>query len=217
MGVAGEFLATDPKPTWAEDERLATFKTCLDLINNVHIRDLVSYMLSKSEAFWVAPVSNFADSSYPPDEFETGGLVRNTKRAVRSFWFLHHCMDFTVDEFYCGIAALLLRNVTKAVYLGADHKTLAHDPFYLYTVEGFLQEITEDTVNNYEDNGRVLGVEEAHIDLIMRLIRTSDGTMTIIPETFPISPLEKTVHMATLMGRACYELLLGVPDESDDG
>lgn len=211
MGIAGDFINTDPKPTWADDERLKGLQDLIDLISNVHIKALVSYMLSKSDIFWKAPISgDLEDASYPPDEYEEGGMVRNTRRATKAFCYLHYCMGFSLDEYHCAIAALLLRNITKAFYVGEDMTAIVYDPHHLYTVDGFLQMILDDTSNNYEDNGRVLGVEDEHLSLIMRLIRTSDGIMSLIPETFPVTPLEQTVHIATLMGRACHELLTAV-------
>ena len=118
-------------------------------------------------------------------------------------------MEFSPLESHCAVSALLLRNVTKALPAGINRDVVMYDPFHLYTVDAFIERVLAYAHGNGEDTGSILEIPEEAVPLITRLVRTSDGIYSIVPETFPTTMLEKTVHMATLMGSLCYDILNG--------
>ncbi len=196
-GLTADFLNESKKK---EDDfyELEQVQFELSAISDPKIRALVTYCLSKAPAFWAAPVSNDEDGVYPSDEYEVGGLVLHTTRAVRMFMLMEASVECSQEEKDCAIAALLLRNLVKFVYITDKQDELAFDPIYLYMVDPFLTNIITESQMAGEDIGAWLGVSPENINMILRLIRTSGGYLSLVPETQPATFLEKTVHFADL-------------------
>jgi hypothetical protein len=208
--ISASFLNMDAKKHWSTDPRLERLADYIDHIFDPKIKSFTKFLLANSDGFWIAPVDNpDNDNTFPPDEYEPGGLVRSTRRAARSFIYLSSCMNFSIEESDCGVAALLLRNCTKPLQASPAKGEYMFDPFHLYTIDSFIDRCLVQAQQNQEDTGSVLEIAEEALALITRLIHTSDGIYSIIPETFPNSALEKTVHMATLMGSLCHDILDG--------
>lgn len=207
--LSGQFLAEDPKENWSSDPRLERLADYIDQIYDVRIKAFTKYVLSKCDAFWEAPVDKIADGSYPPDELKPGGLLRNTRRSVRAFIYINSTHLASLEETDCAISALLLRNCNRALWADDEHSDVIYDPFYLYTIDAFIEKCLAESKLNHEDTGSVSEISGDAIALITRLIHTSDGAYSLIPETFPTTPLEKAVHYSVLMGSLCYDILQG--------
>lgn len=199
---AADFLAQQPREWWGSNSNFDRLETELNLIENPKIRAFTMFILSKAELFWTAPISTGEFDHFPDDEYEDGGMVLHASRSIRAFLLLEPTLECTNEERDCAIAALLLRNVTRAIPLDKKGKNYTFDPMHLYTVDSFVDAVVANTQLDGEDMGTVLGVDDEHIRSILRLIRTSGGSPPLIPETFPTTLLEKAVHFADLIATA---------------
>lgn len=180
----------------------------LDSIKDPKIASFVKSLLLKADAFWIAP-SSFDHSNHPPDEWGLGGLVLHTKRVVRVALMLSNAFECSIQELDILTAAALLHDVTKAVMkTGSDD--ILHDTMHPYTVDAFVEhcKIEDETAaNSIKPNAFEIDDESAA--MILRLIHCSHGFWSPIPETIPISHLERTLHMADLVATHIHILADG--------
>lgn len=213
--LSADFLAQNAKDWWGNYEGLEKIEFELNLIVDPKIRSLVMFLLSKADTFWTAAIASGEFDIYPEDECEEGGIVLHAVRSVRAFMLMEPVTECSNVERDCAIAALLLRNITRAIWIDEAKTETTIDPLHLYTVDGFVNAVVANAQINGEDVGQIMGVDADDLNMILRLIRTSAGYMTLIPETFPVTLLEKTVHFADLMATAGYSVMYGDLDKND--
>lgn len=213
--LSDEFLAQGSEWWQEQHEKVIKLKPEIDLIMDPKVRSLVIFLLSKADLFWHVAISNDSSPFYPDDEYELGGMVLHVRRTVQAFMLLESGF-FSNDERDAGIAALLLRNITKPQWIEmADYPRYAYDPFHVYTVDAFTTTALATAQLDGQDLGLVIGIDGDIMTMIFRLIRTSCGPESIIPETIPATELERVVYYAELMASTLKSVLYGVDFEDD--
>lgn len=202
-----DFLSQNTDRPWSNDERISMLEWEISHIVNPKVEALVRYLLSKSDAFWVAPVESLDDQDedrFSADEYEPGGLVLHVRRTIKSMvYMLNAYPDMTGDECDAMLAALLLRNITKCLFIN-EERNLIFDHFHLYTVERFAFHCMAQSEAEAEDMGSLLNSDAELFDLIFRLIRVSDGFQSTIPETQPVSPLERLMSIIIIFASTAH-------------
>lgn len=181
----------------------------IDIISDPTIKGLVRSVLTRAESFWYA-TSTIIEGAHPPDEYTEGGLVTHTKRVVRAAILIANTFDCSPADFNILIAAALLHDVTKTVWENSDQNNIVHDPMHPYTVDSFVEWCLSDDQKKSEaelNNG--LDVSEEALHQILRLIRCSHGVWSPIPETLPMTPLEKALHVADLIASNIHHIVDG--------
>ena len=181
-----------------EDKVLEPLLTEINLIQDQGIRHFVRSVLlkvsSEHHGFWTIPAS-FSGRYHPPDERGVGGNVLHTKRVVRVAEILSESQDRSPAEFDVLIAAALLHDITKGTWVSGEH---TYDPMHPYTVDKVVQACLRED-EQYTDNvnrSTTLYIDDETIALILRLIRCHLGLWSPIPETYPLSALDWTLHLA---------------------
>lgn len=207
--LSSDFLSQGVED-WAEDQiRIAPLSFEIDLIMDPKVKSFVSFLLSKSELFWEAGVSDGSEDYYPDEEYEQGGLALHVSRTIQTFMLLESGF-FTNDEKDAAVAALLLRNITKVIYRhDEDPPSYIYDPFHVYTVDSFTTSALAAAQLSGQDLGQLIGISTEVMSLIFRLVRTSDGPESLVPETMPVTELERVVYysclVASVIKSAVYE------------
>lgn len=181
-----------------EDEKLAPLLDEINLIQDEGVRQFVRSCLMKADVFWGIP-SSFSGKHHPPDEHGEGGNVLHTQRVVRAVKLLaasQERADFDVDLM---IAAALLHDITK----GTVHSdgVVRYDPLHPITADKFIERVrkADEAISADSNDSTTLLVEDEVVFSIQRMIRCSHGPWGAIPEVFPLSLPEWTVHYADMM------------------
>lgn len=180
----------------------------IELINDPNIKKFVRYLLKNAPSFWQAPGSH-EEGIHPPDEHDIGGMILHTKRVVRSAIFLAFAIEVeTQYDYDCLLAAAILHDVAKYIY---DEKgeDVVFDPFHAYAVDRFVGWARKESINLGSGSDNAVEIDMQHLDLILRLIRCSHGVWSEIPETIPVTELEKTLHQADLIASNLHVIVDG--------
>jgi hypothetical protein len=185
----------------------------IDTINDATIRSFVKSVLHRGDAFWYSP-SSYIPGHHPPDEMENGGLVLHTKRVVRCALLLTNTFECSPTEQDCLVAAALLHDATKAIWRGDQQEEIFHDQLHAYTVDTFIQWCKqEDAKNTDASKPNTIDIHDDVLAVILRLIRCSHGEWSAIPETFPITPLEKALHTADFISTNLHLIADGMDSD----
>lgn len=180
----------------------------IDLIGDPKIKSFVRSILSKAESFWIAAAANVI-GLHPPDEYEMGGLVLHTKRVFRAVAILSTTVELSTMDADCLMAAALLHDVTKTVW-GADREEIIHDLMHPYTVDNFIDWCRlQDKDKGEESTSNALEISDDALLKITRLIRCSHGAWSPIPETYPVTMIEQTLHIADLIASKLHVIIDG--------
>lgn len=181
----------------------------IDIIVDPAIKSFVRSILIKADAFWYA-ASTIVETAHPPDEYGEGGLVLHTKRVVRTAIMIANTFDCQPTEFDILVAAALLHDVTKPVWRDDEKKTILHDIMHPYTVDSFVEwALQEDQSKTDADINTTLNITEEVLHQILRLIRCSHGVWSPIPETLPVTQLERALHIADLIASNIHHIVDG--------
>lgn len=191
--LSSGFLSQEPEVDWSQNEKLRDLEIEISLIIDPKIKHFAMLLLSKANAFWEAPIN---EEGHPEDEYEPGGLIRHVKRTVRAFVLMESTMECTSHERDCAVAALLVRNVSRCYKSG---KKFQYDPLHVYTIDNYIDAVLKDAQVEGTDIGTIMGVHAESLTLIARLVHTSMGFLSMIPETLPQTNLEKTVALSVLI------------------
>ncbi len=181
----------------------------IDLIADPAIKSFVRSILIRADAFWVATAS-IVEDTHPPDEYHEGGLVLHTKRVVRAATLMANTFDCQPSDYDILLAAALLHDVTKAVWRDETKQEILHDAMHAYTVDSFVEWcLLEDQGKSEGAKNTTLNITLDTLHQILRLIRCSHGVYSIIPETLPVTPLEKALHIADLIASDIHHIADG--------
>lgn len=210
--ISQKFLDTQEPSTFAEDERLKLLSVELSFIVDPKIKSFVEFVLVKSDAFWIAPITPIPGLAIE-DEYEEGGMVRSTIRTIKSFFTLESLYELSTQERDCVLAALLIRNTTRAMMdLDGD---IHFEPFFTLMIDTYIEALLHSAVEDGDDLGSMLGIAHEDLAMIQRLVRVSSGYAAPIPEVFPSSPVEILVASASLIGMRCYDIYNLEDDRND--
>lgn len=187
----------------------------IELISDPAIKKFVRYLLKSAPAFWKAPASHAPDL-HPPDESFPGGLVLHTKRVVRVVMLLAMTIESeNQNDFDCLVAAAILHDLTKFLY-DEDTQQCLFDPMHPYTVDRSVDWSRQDSLAmGGSDVDNTVDIDAESIGLILRIIRCSHGMWSPIPETVPISDLEKALHTADLVASNIHGVIDGLEVKLD--
>lgn len=181
----------------------------IDIIADPTIKSFVRSVLIKADAFWHAS-STIIEMAHPPDEYGDGGLVLHTKRVVRTAILIANTFDCQPVEFDILVAAALLHDVTKPVWKDDEKNSILHDAMHPYTVDSFVEwALQSDQLKSEIDINNTLNLTEDVLNQILRLIRCSHGVWSPIPETLPITQLERALHIADLIASNIHHIIDG--------
>jgi len=169
----------------------------IGLISDPNIKKFVRYLLKRAHPFWKAPAS-LQSGIHPPDEETEGGLLSHTKRVVRAVILLSSSLEFeNQNEFDCLLAAAILHDVTRFLLVEGEETEFLYDPMHAYTVDRFVDWSRQECLDQgSSDEDNTLDIDISFVGLILRLIRCSHGYWSAIPETIPVTELEKVLHYA---------------------
>jgi hypothetical protein len=194
-----------------EDKVLEPLLDEINLIQDQAIRFFVrSVLLRVTEyhhGFWEIPAS-FSGRYHPPDERGIGGNVLHTKRVVRIAELLSESQDRSPTDFDVLIAAALLHDITKGVWQNGAY---IYDPMHPYTVDKVVQACLREDESYTETANRstTLYIDDDTLALILRLVRCHLGLWSPIPETYPLSALDWTLHLADHLASKLHILIDG--------
>ena len=200
-----------------EDTILYPLLEEIDLLIDGSVKEFVRAVLVRApESFWVAPASK-SEELNPPDEHEEGGNITHVKRLVRCAIMLSDAQNYDPEEQDLLVAAALISNATKFLPIKDDYIL---DPMYPYTVDRFVQEVMGDEIKNMaepasEGASTTLLISGSDIDAILRLVRCHMGRFSAIPETFPSSMAEWTLHFADILTTKMHYIIDGEDVEED--
>lgn len=197
-----------------EDHGIYDLTDEIDTIKDPHISNFVKSILIQSNGFWISPAT-LDKQTHPPDEWGTGGLVLHTKRVVRVSLILVNTFECSPYELDVLTAAAILHDVTKAVYK-TETNEIFHDMMHPYTVDSFVEycrDYDEKVADASQPN--TIGIDYDTLNAILRLIRCSHGNWSMIPETVPITVLERTLHAADLIATNIHILADGFEFDED--
>lgn len=188
-------LVNEDETYSTEDEKLAPLLNEINLIQDEGVRQFVRSCLMKADVFWSIPAS-FSGKYHPPDEHVEGGNVLHTQRVVRAVKFLamsQERADFEVDLM---IAAALLHDITKGVVYNDGN--VGYDPLHPITADKFIERCrkADEQISADSNDSTTLLLEDEPVFQIQRMIRCSHGPWGAIPEVFPLSLPEWTLHYA---------------------
>lgn len=190
-----------------EQKKLEPLMDEINIIQDQAIRFFVRSVLLKANSFWVAP-SSIAGKYHPPDEHEPGGNVLHTKRVVRIVEMICQAQDRSAFETDILVAAALIHDVTKAVQW---EDKMSYDPMHPYTVDKFVEEcLLEDS--HHADNANrstTLYLDEETLGQILRLVRCHLGLWSPVPETYPVTGLDWTIHLADYLASKLHLIVDG--------
>lgn len=180
----------------------------IDTIKDPKIAAFVKSLLLKADGFWISP-SSLDQSTHPPDEWELGGMVLHTKRVVRIALMLSNTFEATIQEMDILVAAAILHDVTKAMLKPGSDEIL-HDMMHAYTIDSYVDHCrAEDERDANSSTPNAFEVDDETTGLILRLIHCSHGFWSIIPETIPMTNMERILHMADLVATHIHILADG--------
>jgi HD superfamily phosphohydrolase YqeK len=181
----------------------------IEIITDPSIKSFIRSVLTKADAFWQAS-STIVESAHPPDEYFAGGLVLHTKRVVRTAIMIANTFECQPAEFDILIAAALLHDITKAVWRDDTKNEILHDTMHSYTVDSFVEWCLQDDQSKSDTaKNNALNITEEILHQILRLIRCSHGVWSPIPETLPITQLERALHIADLIASNVHHIIDG--------
>lgn len=191
------------------DISLKELEAEIELISDPNIKKFVRYLLRYAPGFWKAPGSQ-TPGIHPPDEELFGGLVLHTKRVVRVAMVLSMTIESdNQTEFDCFIAAAILHDISKFM-VEEDTGEFIYDAMHPYTVDRYVEWARQESMKESTANGdNALDIDVESLGLILRLIRCSHGIWSPIPETIPISNLEKALHEADLLAANLHIIIDG--------
>ncbi len=184
----------------------------IELIGDPKIAKFVDFIVNEATYLWEAPIASEFDNRYPPDAYETGGLIKHVKRTVWIFYALDQVAELSPSERDCAIAALLLKECTRVI--GVLDDNYIYDPYHLYTVDRFIDLVIANALAAGVDLGEFIDASKADLDLIARLMHAADGNDSLITETWPGTFLQKLVHYSELLAAQAYYLY--VSEETDE-
>jgi hypothetical protein len=199
-------------PIYSEID-LSELETEIELISDPNIKKFVRYLLKHAPGFWKAPASKEI-GEHPPDEELEGGLVIHTKRVVRVAMLLSMTVESeSQTEFDCFVAAALLHDISRFV-LEENTKEFIYDPMHPYTVDRYVEWARRESLSKLDSNeDNAIDIDTDALELILRLIRCSHGIWSPIPETVPISALERALHEADLIASNLHGIIDGLDVE----
>lgn len=184
-----------------EEAILEPLKEEIDLLIIDSIRQFVCSVLARApRSFWEAPATDSA-LLHPIDEHGYGGNILHVKRLVRTTMLLAEAQNFDPIEQDTIIAAALLSTATKLMLIGDRYIV---DPMYPYTVDRFIQEVIHEEVRGMSNadsrrHSTSLLIDTPDLEAILRLVRCHLGIFSAIPETYPKTMAEWTLHFADLI------------------
>lgn len=203
-----ESLLDETIKSTGEDFFLHELYEEIEMISDLRIKSFVRACLLKTDCFWVSAAS--LEDSHPPDERVEGGMILHTQRVLRTAMLLAQTVELSNVNLDILIAACLLHDITKAVWRDEERTEILHDTMHVYTIDAYVAWVFKQDKSNTEDGkSSSLDCPSEIVDQILRLIRCSHGAWSPIPETQPVSIMEKILHMADLTATNLHILLDG--------
>lgn len=192
------------------DIDITELETEIELISDPNIKKCVRYLLKHAPAFWKAPACR-TEGLHPPDEEKPGGLVLHTKRVVRVAVLLSMSVEGESQvDFDCLIAAAILHDISKYM-LEEETEEYLIDAMHPYTVDRYVDWArTQSLAYLNSDDDNAIDIDTEALSLILRLIRCSHGIWSPIPETIPVTALEKALHEADLIASNLHGIIDGL-------
>ena len=182
-----------------EDMENEVISSLLDEVNLIKSRDIKDFvrciLLHANPLFWDAPSSNYIHPMRMSDEAGLGGIILHTQRVVRCAFVLGRAQKMTDPDLDVLIAAAILHDVTRALDRRGPRNTVLYDTMYPYTLDELVEKVQR-------TDGLTPGMSSSHMIkredqlTILRLVRTHLGYQSPIPETYPTTILEWTLHLA---------------------
>lgn len=195
-----------------ENKILAPLLEEINLIHSQSVQYFTRAVLLRTSEFWYAPADT--EPGHPEDEYEEGGLVKHTQRAVRTGVMLCDAYGIETDEKDLVISAILIHDITKAI---KESDEIFFDPMHPYTVDAFVKAVrAEDKLFSDESKSSLMYIKDEIVNAILRLVRCHLGLYSPIPETIPITTMDMIVHLADLVSCNLEYLLLGPGEEEDE-
>lgn len=195
-----------------EDTILYPLLDEIELLISDSVKEFVRSVLVRAPGgFWEAPGSQH-ELMNPPDEHGPGGHIIHVKRLVRCAFLLAEAQNYDPQEQDLLIAAALISGVTKFIPVEDSY---IMDPMYPYTVDRYIQQIITDEIKQmttlHEPNrvSTTLLIDSSDIDSILRLVRCHMGRYSAIPETFPKTLAEWTLHFADILTTKMHYIIDG--------
>lgn len=186
-----------------ENETLAPLLPEIELIQDQGIRLFVRAMLLRTPVFWRIPAS-FSGKFHPPDEHGFAGNVLHTRRVVRIVDLMCTCQERSATERDIMIAAALLHDATKGVEWSEGNT--GYDPMHAYTVDRLVYDALNEDTEHAQDWTLV---DQESVNSILRLIHIHLGPWSPIPETYPVTTLEWSLHMADAIASRLHTIIDG--------
>lgn len=191
-----------------EDKKLSPLLDEIELISDQAIRFFVRSVLLRADDFWESP-AGYAGLHYPPDELAPGGNVLHVKRMMRIVGIIAKSQDRSGFETDLLFAATLIHDITKARKDIEDN--YIYDPMHPYTVDAFVQHcIHEDAKYTMTTNrSTTMYLDDETISQILRYVRCHLGLWSPIPETYPLSTMDWTIHLADHIASKLHTIIDG--------
>ncbi len=183
----------------------------LNLIRDKGLKEFVSLMLANSPFIWTSPSSDQEDV-YPPDEYETGGIIKHIQRTVRAAFVLATVYPLSDEDIQTLLAAAILHCIVKPMLPNDDVDPFIpklYDNHYQISFDTFIQNALEVELSSNRLSRGVIELDQDIIDRIARLVHCCEGTFSPIPEVFPQDPLEILMASANIVAKSVHLIIDG--------